>query len=71
MVDFEDSRISQSLKEFHACDKLALARSLWISHSHDVKVVKLMVNLCMDFKLYDLTLWEHLLNRLVQAREVS
>ncbi|KAI8058285.1 RZZ complex, subunit KNTC1/ROD [Syncephalis plumigaleata] len=71
MVDFEDLRISQSLKEFHACDKLALARSLWISHSHDVKLVKLIGNLCMDFKLYDLVLWEHLLTHLVQAREID
>ncbi|RKP26113.1 rough deal protein C-terminal region-domain-containing protein [Syncephalis pseudoplumigaleata] len=71
MVDFEDLRLSQSLKEFRACDKLALARSLWISHAHDVKVIKLIGHLCIDYKLYDVALWEQLLKRLVQACEVA
>ncbi|KAI9595195.1 rough deal protein C-terminal region-domain-containing protein [Syncephalis fuscata] len=71
MLDFEDLRISQSLKEFHACDKLSLARSLWVTHQHDLKAVQLICNLCLDFKLKDISLWEQLLTRLLQSREID
>ena len=37
MADFEELRIIQTLKEFNECDKLALARSLWIHNRNNTK----------------------------------
>lgn len=48
LADFEEMRIVQSLKvgmmqnyhkEFNECDKLALARSLWIHNRNNTKVI--------------------------------
>lgn len=42
LADFEELRILQSLKEFHECDKLSLARSLWLHHRDDIRVNSLL-----------------------------
>jgi hypothetical protein len=38
LADFEDLKIAQSFREFNACDKAALARSLWLTHANEPKV---------------------------------
>lgn len=38
LADFEELKIQQTLKEFISCNKDALARSLWVSHSDEPKV---------------------------------
>ncbi|KAJ3383234.1 Kinetochore-associated protein 1 [Chytriomyces hyalinus] len=66
LLDFEELRIVQSIKEFDECDKEALARSLWLNHGGEAKVVQLICNLCLDYGIHDLSLWENALARLVQ-----
>ncbi|RUS30176.1 rough deal protein C-terminal region-domain-containing protein [Jimgerdemannia flammicorona] len=95
LADFEELKIQQTLKEFIGCDKDALARSLWVSHSDEpkvgigspyvhspcpketrsnllvpliVQVVELICNLCLDYRIHDLTLWENALGRLLHFR---
>ncbi|KAK9768761.1 hypothetical protein K7432_000363 [Basidiobolus ranarum] len=68
LADFEDLRISQTLKEFNACDKEAFARSLWVKHSDEPKVVQLVCNLCVDYKIHDMALWESALHKLIKFR---
>ncbi|ORX95635.1 hypothetical protein K493DRAFT_371980 [Basidiobolus meristosporus CBS 931.73] len=68
LADFEDLRISQTLKEFNACDKEAFARSLWVKHSEEPKVVQLVCNLCVDYKIHDMALWESALHKLIKFR---
>ncbi|KAJ1540472.1 hypothetical protein HK096_010889, partial [Nowakowskiella sp. JEL0078] len=65
LADFEELRISQTLKEFTSCDKEALARSLWLNHNSESKVVQLLCNICLDYGICDLILWENALERLL------
>ncbi|CAG8541754.1 10906_t:CDS:10 [Paraglomus occultum] len=66
LIDFEELRISQTPKEFINSNKEALARSLWVKYSNEPKVVQLICNICLDYKVYDLTLWENSLKQLAK-----
>ncbi|ORY44198.1 hypothetical protein BCR33DRAFT_717267 [Rhizoclosmatium globosum] len=66
LIDFEELRIVQSVKEFNECDKESLARSLWLNHGGEPKVVQLICNLCLDYGILDLNLWENALSRLAK-----
>ncbi|KAJ3414397.1 hypothetical protein HDV05_006671 [Chytridiales sp. JEL 0842] len=66
LADFEELRIVQSIKDFEKCDKEALARSLWVNHSNEPKVLQLICNICLDYGIGDLQLWENALGRLVR-----
>ncbi|TPX60794.1 hypothetical protein PhCBS80983_g01508 [Powellomyces hirtus] len=68
LADFEELRIVQSLREFEKCDKEAFVRSLWVNHKDELKVVQLICNICLDYKVYDLTLWESALHRLLEKK---
>ncbi|KAJ3029823.1 UNVERIFIED_CONTAM: Kinetochore-associated protein 1 [Siphonaria sp. JEL0065] len=70
LIDFEELRIVQSIKEFNECDKESLARSLWLNHGGEPKVVQLICNLCLDYGILDLTLWENALTRLIKLGAV-
>ncbi|KAJ3128527.1 hypothetical protein HK098_004157 [Nowakowskiella sp. JEL0407] len=63
--DFEELRISQKLKTFANCDKEALGRSLWLNHNNNPKALQLLCNLCLDYKIFDIMLWESVLERLL------
>jgi hypothetical protein len=39
LADFEELRIIQTIKEFDVCDKEAFARSLWVNHGNEPKVI--------------------------------
>lgn len=38
LMDFEESRIVISLKEFETCNKKAFVQSLWVQHKNETKV---------------------------------
>jgi hypothetical protein len=71
LADFEELRIIQSLKEFNECQKLPLVRSLWLHHRDNIKAVQLICNICLDYDVYDLTVWENILNELILKKYVS
>ncbi|KAJ3048663.1 hypothetical protein HK097_010321 [Rhizophlyctis rosea] len=68
LADFEELRIIQSLRDFGECDKEALARSLWLYHRDKPKVVQLICNICLDYNIHDLTLWDSALRSLQDRR---
>ncbi|KAL1915878.1 uncharacterized protein VTP21DRAFT_6266 [Calcarisporiella thermophila] len=68
LADFEELEIPLSLKEFINCNKDALARSLWVKHNQEPKVIQLICNLCLDNQIYDMTLWENTLARLLHFK---
>ncbi|KAJ3287176.1 hypothetical protein HK104_008726 [Borealophlyctis nickersoniae] len=68
LADFEELRIVQTIKEFEDCDKEAFVRSLWVSHRNDARAVQLICNICLDYDIYDLTLWENALHKLLEKR---
>lgn len=68
LADFEELKISQTLKEFNGCQKDALAKSLWVKYCDEPKVIQLICNLCIDYKIYDNMLWENSLKRLMHFK---
>ncbi|RKO93327.1 rough deal protein C-terminal region-domain-containing protein, partial [Blyttiomyces helicus] len=66
LADFEELQIVQTTKDFDACDKEALARSLWVNHRDEPKVVQLICNICLDYEIHDATLWQNALHRLYE-----
>ncbi|KAJ3146968.1 Kinetochore-associated protein 1 [Geranomyces michiganensis] len=68
LADCEELRINISTREFVNCDKEAFVRSLWVNHKDELKVVQLICNICLDYNVYDLTLWESALHSLLGKR---
>ncbi|KXS20915.1 hypothetical protein M427DRAFT_348724 [Gonapodya prolifera JEL478] len=68
ILDFEELSLAMTLNEFDACNKEAFARSLWINHGSNIKAVQLICNLCVDFQVYDVVLWENVLERLSEHK---
>ncbi|KAJ3169831.1 hypothetical protein HDU88_000470 [Geranomyces variabilis] len=68
LADCEELRINISTREFVNCDKEAFVRSLWVNHKDELKVVQLICNICLDYAVYDLTLWESALHRLLDRK---
>ncbi|KAJ3115355.1 hypothetical protein HDU96_000782 [Phlyctochytrium bullatum] len=66
LADFEELQIVHSLKEFRDCSKEALARSLWLRYGKSLKVLQLITNICFEYEVQDLKLWEQLLKGLIQ-----
>ena len=69
LKEFEELRIVQSLQELHSCDKGALARSLWLSHRNDLKALRLVCKLCIDYRVFDGELLHNALHELVAKQD--
>ncbi|KAJ1929435.1 hypothetical protein IWQ60_001182 [Tieghemiomyces parasiticus] len=65
LADFEHLRIPQSVEDFHASRKSALARTVWLGYHAEPKAAQLVGNICLDFEVYDPTLMENVLQRLL------
>ncbi|KAJ1883783.1 hypothetical protein LPJ66_010928, partial [Kickxella alabastrina] len=65
--DFNHVGIPQTRVEFAACQKDALARSIWVEHHEDPKVVQLICNMCLDFHVDDCDLIVQVIRRLLVA----
>ncbi|KAJ1960546.1 hypothetical protein GGI12_003741, partial [Dipsacomyces acuminosporus] len=68
LADFEFAGIPQSTSDFLECSKAALARSIWIDHHQDPKVIQLICNMCLDFRVDDRDLLLRMLPQLLSAR---
>jgi len=64
LADFEELRIPQTIREFDASDKEALARSLWVNHGTEPKAIQLICHICLDHRVGDVNLWEGALTQL-------
>ncbi|KAI8802925.1 rough deal protein C-terminal region-domain-containing protein [Cladochytrium replicatum] len=71
LLDFEELRISQSSKDFVQCDKEALVRSLWLMQRDDIRVLQLICNICIDYNVQDVVLWENVLDCLIKQRKAQ
>jgi hypothetical protein len=63
--------IRQTVEEFLASNKEGLARGLWRSHSQRASAVRLACELCLDYDIDDLELWDSVLQRLLALNEIS
>ncbi|PVV04316.1 hypothetical protein BB560_001191 [Smittium megazygosporum] len=49
LMDFESLDISQTSVEFISCNKLSLAKSIWLNQNKTTKTAMLVINLLLDF----------------------
>lgn len=49
--------VQQTVPEFVQANKEGLIRSIWRDHHHDDAAVILVADMCIDYFVYDATLW--------------
>nr|XP_006814257.1 PREDICTED: kinetochore-associated protein 1-like [Saccoglossus kowalevskii] len=69
--DLEALNISQTILEFTKCNKEGLVRGLWTNHNHEPKAVKLITDLCIDYEIHDIQLWNSLLQQLMAFNMIN
>ncbi|KAH9273082.1 hypothetical protein BASA83_004659 [Batrachochytrium salamandrivorans] len=70
LKEFQDLNIVQSLQYFDQCDKGAFVRSLWLSHHNNVKGLRLICKICIDYEVIDGELLYNVLSQLGQKQDV-
>ena len=66
LVEMEGLRIPQSVVEFEKCSKEGLVRGIWRNHSNQVKALQLISDICLDFDLNDINLWNSVLHQMMK-----
>uniref|UniRef100_A0A8C0WYP2 Kinetochore-associated protein 1 n=1 Tax=Castor canadensis TaxID=51338 RepID=A0A8C0WYP2_CASCN len=65
LASFETLNIPITYELFCNSPKEGMIKGLWKNHSHEPMVVKLVAELCLEYKIYDLQLWNGLLQKLL------
>uniref|UniRef100_A0A3P8UD43 Kinetochore associated 1 n=1 Tax=Amphiprion percula TaxID=161767 RepID=A0A3P8UD43_AMPPE len=61
----EALNIPYTLRSFLSSPKEGLVKGLWKNHSHEPQAVRLVADLCLEYQVYDLQLWNSLLQKLL------
>ncbi|XP_012586372.1 PREDICTED: kinetochore-associated protein 1 [Condylura cristata] len=62
---FEALNIPITYELFCNSPKEGMIKGLWKNHSHEAMAVRLVTELCLEYKIYDLQLWNGLLQKLL------
>ncbi|CAH1790794.1 unnamed protein product [Owenia fusiformis] len=65
LVELEKLRLNHTKASFAKCNKEGLVRGIWRNHSHERSAVRLVSDLCLDYKIYDVHLWNGVLQQLL------
>ncbi|XP_060257120.1 kinetochore-associated protein 1 isoform X3 [Ovis aries] len=65
LASFEALNIPITYELFCNSPKEGMIKGLWKNHSHEPMAVKLVTELCLEYKIYDLKLWNGLLQKLL------
>ncbi|XP_063081626.1 kinetochore-associated protein 1 isoform X2 [Cavia porcellus] len=65
LASFETLNIPITYELFCYSPKEGMIKGLWKNHSHEPMVVRLVAELCLEYKIYDLQLWNGLLQKLL------
>lgn len=65
LASFETLNIPITYELFCNSPKEGMIKGLWKNHSHESMAVKLVTELCLEYKIYDLPLWNGLLQKLL------
>ncbi|XP_019833576.2 kinetochore-associated protein 1 isoform X1 [Bos indicus] len=65
LASFEALNIPITYELFCNSPKEGMIKGLWKNHSHEPMAVKLVTELCLEYKIYDLQLWNGLLQKLL------
>ncbi|XP_017504791.3 kinetochore-associated protein 1 isoform X2 [Manis javanica] len=64
LASFETLNIPITYELFCNSPKEGMIKGLWKNHSHEPMAVRLVTELCLEYKIYDLQLWNGLLQKL-------
>ncbi|NWI17511.1 KNTC1 protein, partial [Crypturellus soui] len=65
LAEFETLNIPYTYESFHKNPKEGMIKGLWKNHSHEPTAVRLVAELCLEYKVYDSQLWNGLLQKLL------
>ncbi|XP_072456692.1 kinetochore-associated protein 1 isoform X3 [Notamacropus eugenii] len=65
LAAFETLNIPLTYESFHNSPKEGMIKGLWKNHSHEPMAVRLVTELCLEYKVYDTQLWSGLLQKLL------
>ena len=65
LVELERLQIPETVPTFEKCNKEGLVRGIWRKHSHERRAVRLVADLCLDYEIYDVQLWNSMLQQLL------
>ncbi|XP_012664469.2 kinetochore-associated protein 1 [Otolemur garnettii] len=68
---FEALNIPITYELFCSSPKEGMIKGLWKNHSHEAMAVRLVTELCLEYKIYDLQLWNGLLQKLLGFKMIS
>lgn len=71
LSELEALHISHSEEAFNKCNKEGLVKGLWRNHSHEPQGVRLIADICLDYKIFDPKLWNSLLLKLLSFGMIS
>ncbi|XP_067376658.1 kinetochore-associated protein 1 isoform X2 [Channa argus] len=67
----EALNIPHTVQSFLSSPKEGLVKGLWKNHSHEPQAVRLVADLCLEYQVYDLQLWNSLLQKLLGFNLIS
>uniref|UniRef100_A0A7N9DA31 Kinetochore associated 1 n=1 Tax=Macaca fascicularis TaxID=9541 RepID=A0A7N9DA31_MACFA len=65
LASFETLNIPITYELFCNSPKEGMIKGLWKNHSHESMAVRLVTELCLEYRIYDLQLWNGLLQKLL------
>nr|XP_044988281.1 kinetochore-associated protein 1 isoform X2 [Jaculus jaculus] len=65
LASFETLNIPITFELFCSSPKEGMIKDLWKNHRHEPMAVKLVAELCLEYKIYNLQLWNGLLQKLL------
>ncbi|XP_063063837.1 kinetochore-associated protein 1 [Engraulis encrasicolus] len=71
LSQLEKLNIRYTLEMFVNSPKEGLIKSLWKNHNRDPKAVRLVADMSLEYQMYDLQLWDGILQKLVASNMTS
>lgn len=67
----ESLGLCYSVDTFEACCKRELVQILWKNQRHMPHVLSVIAQICIEFEINDILLWDNTLSRMTKLRMVS
>eukprot|EP00111_Clytia_hemisphaerica_P002309 TCONS_00006511-protein len=64
LSELEKLHVSYNEETFKKCNKEGLVKGLWRNHSHEAQGIRIIADICLDYKIFDPQLWNSLLMKL-------
>ncbi|XP_041477806.1 kinetochore-associated protein 1-like isoform X2 [Lytechinus variegatus] len=64
LSEFEALNIAMDISTFTSSNKASLVRGLWKNHNHEPRSVRLIAELCLEYEIHDIHLWNSMLQQI-------